>query len=135
MARWHYLFENGDKQDVLTALKAYQNADGGFANALEPDCWNIKLTPMQTWAATRIIEEIDLEDKSHPIIEGILDYLASGDEFDGEHWHGLNTVETNNDYPHAPWWEYRQSHEVGYNPTASLVGFILKYADKESQLY
>ena len=135
LSRWYYLFENGDKQDVLEALKAYQNIDGGFGSALEPDCWNTYSTPMQTWVATRIIEEIHLEDKSHPIIKGILDYLASGDEFDGERWHGLNTVKTNNDYPHAPWWSYQEGKESDYNPTASLIGFILKYADKESALY
>lgn len=135
MARWNYLFENADKQDVIKTLKAYQNADGGFANALEPDCWNAKSTPMQTWVATRIIKEINLENKSHPMIKGILEYLASGDEFDGHRWNGLNAVATNNDYPHAPWWTYTQNHELGYNPTASLIGFILKYAEKESDFY
>ena len=108
MARWNYLFENGSKENVISALKAYQNDDGGFANALEPDCWNINSTPLQTWVATQIIKEINLEDKTHPIIKGILDYLSSKDEFDGHRLHGLNTVVTNDNYPHAPWWSYRQ---------------------------
>lgn len=30
-------FEGGDPQAVLTALRAYQNPDGGFGHALEPD--------------------------------------------------------------------------------------------------
>ena len=81
MARWNYLFENGSKENVISALKAYQNDDGGFANALEHDCWNINSTPLQTWVATQIIKEINLEDKTHPIIKGILDYLSSKDEF------------------------------------------------------
>ena len=45
--------------NVINILKTYQNTDGGFANALEPDCWNINSTPLQTWAATRIIKEIN----------------------------------------------------------------------------
>lgn len=135
MARWNYLFENGSKEEVITALKAYQNDDGGFANELEPDCWNINSIPLQTWVATQIIKEINLDDKNHPIIKGILDYLSSKDEFDGHRWHGLNTVVTNDNYPHAPWWSYRQKQESTYNPTASLIGFILKYAEKDTDIY
>lgn len=135
MARWNYLFENGSKEEVISALKAYQNDDGGFANALEPDCWNINSTPLQTWVATQIIKEINLDDKKHPIIKGILDYLSSKDEFDGHRWHGLNTVVTNDNYPHAPWRSYRQKQESTYNPTASLIGFILKYAEKDTDIY
>lgn len=135
MARWNYLFENGSKEDVISVLKTYQNDDGGFANALEPNCWNINSTPLQTWVATQIIKEINLEDKTHPIIKGILHYLSSKDEFDGHRWHGLNTVVTNDNYPHAPWWSYKQKQELTYNPTASLIGFILKYAEKDTAIY
>lgn len=49
---------------------------------LEPDCWNINSTPLQTWVATRIIKEINLDDKNHPIIKGIIDYLSFNDEFE-----------------------------------------------------
>lgn len=135
MARWNYLFENGSKEDVISVLKTYQNIDGGFANALEPDCWNINSTPLQTWVATQIIKEINLDDKTHPIIKGILDYLSSNDEFDGHRWNGLNAVVTNDNYPHAPWWSYSQKQELTYNPTASLIGFILKYAEKDTVMY
>ena len=132
-ARWMYLFENGSKQDVLKVLAAYQNADGGFGHALEPDCWNPNSSPVQTWTATQIIKEIRLEDKEHPIIQGILNYLSSGKDFDGHTW--ANTIPTNNDHPHAPWWGLYPNAEPTYNPTASLIGFILKYADKNSRLF
>ena len=61
LARWKYLFEGGSKEDVLTALAAYQNEDGGFGHALEPDCWNPDSSPIQTWVATEIIKEVGLE--------------------------------------------------------------------------
>ncbi len=131
--RWKYLFEKGKREDVLDILKSYQNADGGFGHGLEPDSWNPHSSPIQTWTATRIIEEINLEDKNHPIIQGVLSYLSSGKDFDGHTW--SNTVPTNNDYPHAPWWQYQSTSERSYNPTASLLGFILKYADISSLLY
>ncbi|GFP75439.1 hypothetical protein [Clostridium fungisolvens] len=133
IARWKYLFENGSKEDVLISLTAYQNEDGGFGNALEPDCWNPNSSPVQTWVATKIIKEINLEDKNHPIIQGILKYLSSGKDFDGHTW--SNTLATNNDYPHAPWWNFETSQEISYNPTACFIGFILKFADKNSKLF
>lgn len=133
MARWKYLFENGSREDVLTALIAYQNEDGGFGHALEPDCWNPNSSPVQTWAATEIIKEIDLKDKDHPGIRGILKYLSSGKHFDGHTW--SNTLAANNDYPHAPWWSFGSSQEISYNPTACLIGFILKFAEKNSKLF
>lgn len=133
IARWKYLFENGSKEEVLTSLAAYQNEDGGFGNALEPDYWNPNSSPVQTWVATEIIKEINLNDKNHPIIQGILNYLSLGKDFDGHTW--LNTVVTNNDYPHAPWWNFETSQGKSYNPTACFIGFILKFADKDSKLF
>lgn len=75
LARWQYLFENGSKERVLEFLEVYQNEDGGFGHALEADCWNPQSSPVQTWAATEIIREIHLDEKEHPIIQGILHYL------------------------------------------------------------
>ncbi|HOZ38431.1 MAG TPA: hypothetical protein PLH64_06785 [Anaerolineaceae bacterium] len=133
LARWMYLFEDGSEQNVLEFLAAYQNADGGFGHALEPDCWNPNSSPVQTWTATQIIKEINLEDKEHPSIQGILNYLSSGEDFNGHTW--ANSIPTNNDYPHAPWWGFYPNPEPTYNPTASLIGYILKFADKDSQLF
>lgn len=133
LARFKYLFESGSKEDVLTALAVYQNDDGGFGHALEPDCWNPDSSPIQTWVATEIIKEIALEEKEHPVIKGILRYLSSGKDFDGHAW--ANTIASNNDYPHAPWWEHNPVAELSYNPTASLLPFILKFAAQESKLF
>ena len=132
-ARWQYLFENGSRENVLQFLASYQNEDGGFGHGLEADCWNPNSSPVQTWAATQIIREVNLEDKNHPMIVGILRYLENTEDFDGHTWR--NTVKTNDDYPHAPWWNYAVTDEVNYNPTASLIGFILRYATEEEPIY
>lgn len=133
IARWKYLFENGSQEDVITALSTYQNNDGGFAHALEPDCWNPNSAPIQTWVATEIIREIGLEDKNHPLVKEILRYLSSQVNFDGHTWY--NTIPTNNDYPHAEWWDYQPVQSLPYNPTASLIGFILKFAVPDESIY
>ena len=133
IARWQYHFESGSKDSVLTALAAYQNEDGGFGHALEPDAWNPNSAPIQTWMATEILREIDFTDSTHPIIQGILRYLASGQDFDGKLWY--NEVVSSNDYPHAPWWHAEVDSADSYNPTACLAGFIIRFADKDSHLY
>lgn len=135
IARWQYHFEDGSKEAVLTALAAYQNEDGGFGHALEPDAWTPNSTPIQTWTATEILREIDFTDNIHPIIQGILRYLESGQEFEGHFWYC--TVLSNNDFPHAPWWhtESDSTCHNDYNPTACLSGFIIRFADNKSELY
>ncbi|MDR0883430.1 MAG: hypothetical protein LBN05_02330 [Oscillospiraceae bacterium] len=134
-ARFQYHFENGSKEAVLNALAAYQNEDGGFGHALEPDAWNPHSSPIQTWTATEILREIGFTDSRHPIIKGILRYLAGGQDFDGEYWD--NEPLSNNDYPHAPWWHKENPHIVKHdcNPTAVLAGFIVRFAEKTDDLY
>lgn len=134
LARWRFHFDKGSQEDVLTALSHYQNEDGGFGHGLEPDAWNPYSSPIQTWTATEILREINFTQSSHPLIKGILRYLESGEDFDGHHW--LNTIKSNNDYPHAPWW-HTQSESTShhrYNPGACLAGFIVRYAHKGSPL-
>lgn len=135
IGRWKYHFENGAREDVVAALSAYQNPDGGFAYALEADSWNPNSSPIQTWCATEILYELGITDKNNEIVKGILSYLDSKKDFQNGYW--LAEIPSNNDYPHADWWHYGENviEEWGYNPTICLVGFILYFADKESQLY
>ncbi len=145
LARWQYHFEDGSREAVLEALACYQNSNGGFGHGLNPDYWNPHSSPVQTLVATEILWEIGMErvDAEHPIIQGILDYLSSGRDFDEEHWQ--YTVESNNKYPHAAWWHYPYSSwwkdtiasrfAVTYYPTAALAGFILYFEDSDTDFY
>lgn len=135
LARFQYHFEGGNRENVLTALAAYQNADGGFGHALEADAWNPNSSPIQTWCATELLREVGCTDENHPLICGILAYLASGADFDGNGW--ANTIKSNDDYPHAPWWSCcgESSCHTSDNPTACLAGFIVRYAEPESKLH
>ena len=136
LACWRYHFENGTQEEVLTALSYYQNDDGGFGHGLEADCWNPYSSPIQTWQATEILRGIGFTDGGHAVIQGILRYLDSGSDFSQEHDQWRNVILTNNDHPHACWWEYgKDGGEFKYNPTACLAGFIIRFADKNSGLY
>lgn len=135
LARWQYHFEGGSRENVMKALSYYQNEDGGFGYGIEPDFLNPNSTPVGTWAATEVICEIGLSDSCHPIVQGILRYLESGADFNAEHNQWLNTVPTNNEYPHAIWWEFNGVGELRYNPTAALAAFILRYAEQGSAVH
>jgi hypothetical protein len=132
-ARFSFLFENGSKEQVFKCLACYQNPDGGFGHALEMDCWNPNSSPMQTWAAANIIRELGTE--SHPIIDGIISYLESKADFSGSLWY--KSLASNKEFPHAPWWETDADTTGGddYNPSASLAGFLVRYAPEESSSF
>lgn len=135
LVRWQYHFENGCKTDVLDALFAYQNSDGGFGHALEADSWNPNSTPIQTATAIKILKEINFTDTQSTLVRGILKYLESKKDFEADRWR--NTVASNNDYPHAPWWNTKsdQPSRSKYNPTAILGGFLLQFSEKNSAIY
>lgn len=78
LAKWRFYFEGGDAGAVVDELQYYQNTDGGFAHALEADCWNPASAPSQMFYAVHILHELDYKDKTHPVIQGMLRYLESG---------------------------------------------------------
>lgn len=135
LARWQYHFENGSRENVLRALSAFQNEDGGFGHGLEADSFNPNSSPITTWNACCILKEIGWEDGEHPLVQGILRYLDSGKDYSQAHRQWMNTIPSNNDYPHAVWWGFNGESDYKYNPTAMLCGFALRYAKKNSSLY
>ncbi len=126
--RWQYHFEGGSADCVRKVLSFYQNPDGGFGHALEADAWNPRSSPIQTSTAAHLLLETGLIEKDHPMIWSMLQYLDSGADMQGDRW--LNVVPSNNDAPHAPWWEVDSvstSHSE-FNPSGILAGFGLYYA-------
>jgi len=133
---WQYEFENGSKEAVLDALSFYQNEDGGFGNTLEADSWNPNSTPYTTSHAISMLNNIDFADAQHPIIQDIHRYLDSGVYFSENGWEW--TIPTNDDYPHAPWWNFVSADYdavAGFGLTTEIVSFILRTAEKDSPLY
>ena len=52
-------FEDGTAAAVVDALAAFQNGDGGFGNALEPDIRLPQSSPMVTSEAFAILRDVD----------------------------------------------------------------------------
>jgi len=134
LARWSFHFENGSSDEVIRLLSFYQNDDGGFGHALEPDSWNPHSTPITTNTAAEILREIGHKNRKHPMVVEMLKYLESTQVKTGHKW--LFSLPENNLYPHAPWWEATDEGTMTkFNPTASLLRFILDFGDYQSDLY
>src|SRR6266540_3077715 len=54
--RFAHLFRGGAAAPVVAALRPYQNADGGFGNALEPDFRGPVSQPATVEAALRVLD-------------------------------------------------------------------------------
>lgn len=143
LTRWKFHFDNGSRGEVIRALAAYQNADGGFGHALEADNWNPASTPYVTAVAADILHEIRFDGRHFPLVDGMLRYLETTPAFTGTRWPAV--VPSNNDHPHAPWWSWEVENDApasdptdgawGFTPTAKLCGFILRFADLDSPLF
>lgn len=73
--RYELGLEGGSADGVIAALKAYQNPDGGFGNALEPDMRTSASQPVAVEQALWIMDEANRFDAD--IIAGIAAYLKS----------------------------------------------------------
>jgi hypothetical protein len=129
--RLKHLIEGNQDQQIFDELFKYQNPDGGFGHGLEPDFWNPNSSPIQTWTAMTILRKIDFN-LDDPKVTLMFSYLEQ--TIDPETLSWPYAIPTNDQYPHAPWWKYR-NEEASYNPTASIAGFVLKYANPIHPLF
>lgn len=120
--RFEYFFEGGSKEAVIAALAAYQNGDGGFGNALEPDIRCPYSQPIPTEVALLMMDEIECFDRE--IILGIVTYLRSITVQTGGFPFALPEL---NEYPHAPWWTVKNEPvAANINPTGRIMGLLFK---------
>lgn len=121
-------FQNGPAEAVLNALAAYQNEDGGFGHALEPDFRLPTSSPMATSVAFQVMVAVDAA-ADHPLVQDGIRYLLSTYHKEGGYW--PKTPAAVNDYPHAPWWHVGDNpipdEEAWPNPTIELIGYLYRY--------
>lgn len=119
-----YLFADGPREAVLAALRAYQNADGGFGNALEPDIRAPLSQPVPVEVAFHVLDKCDGFEAASDIVDHACDYLASITTAEG----GVPVVLPSvREYPRAPWWEPQEPLAASLNPTASLAGLLYEH--------
>lgn len=136
---WRYLFENGSREEVVSALEIYQNEDGGFGNGLEPDCSNPDSTPATTYMAYTRLLSIGCDKKEHPMIQSIIKYIENTEYFTEHGWYW--SIPSNNKYPCQPWYNFPNAPWFPKDWPAEnyinggFISFVLKYFDKEHEIY
>lgn len=116
--RYRFLFAGGTPDSVIAALRPYQNPDGGFGNALEPDLRGPDSQPVPGETALRILLETGAD---MPMVQRLCGYLQSITTADGGVPFVLPSVHR---YPAAPWWQTDEHPQASANPTAALAGLL-----------
>lgn len=120
---FRYLFGDGTQEQVLAALLAYQNSDGGFGNALEPDKRTPTSQPIDQELALRILDDIGFDTD---IALHVCDFLETITTEAGGVPFVLPTVR---DAPRADWWNPATDQPpASINPTASIAGLLHKHS-------
>ena len=137
--KWKYLFENGSCDDFLSVLSSYQNEDGGFGYNIECNNWNPNSSPYTVCIALDYLDTTGdyVSSTKDTIIMGIIKYLASGTYLLENGWVGMQGIPSNNDFAHMPWFHFdpKKATEADIGVTKRLSDFIIKYADKSSEIY
>ena len=132
LAVYKYFFEQESNQAVIDELSTFQNADGGFGHALEPDFFNPNSSPIATNDAIITLSRVNALDKNTDIVKGIVRYLESHDSFNEDKKRWLFAIDSNKDYPHAIWWEKKGDGISKFNPSVSLAAFMVCYGNRTS---
>jgi hypothetical protein len=120
--RFAALFRGGPRGRVLDVLRCYQNPDGGFGHALEPDLRGAGSQPEPVEVAFWILDELDAFDS--PMVPAACDYLTGITTPDGGVPFVLPSVR---DTFRAPWWETDDDPPGNLIPTASIAGLLHKH--------
>lgn len=125
VARLHFHFNGASAQSVLAVLGAYQNADGGFGRALEPDLRALESSALCTALAFQVLRSIRARPENEVVSKGMAYFLKTLDRAKGQ-WRIV--PKSAEDSPHAPWWNQTGREDVfdrfSLNPTAEILGYL-----------
>lgn len=100
-ALFKHHFEGAPVEIVFSALADFQNRDGGFGRALEPDLRTPSSSALATAIGLRMLAELRCP-SDHPLVYKAVNYVLS--TFDQEEGMWRVAPSDSNDHPHAPWW-------------------------------
>ncbi|MFN8441314.1 MAG: hypothetical protein U0175_11115 [Caldilineaceae bacterium] len=122
--RFAYHFKGGSGEHVTTVLRAYQNADGGFGHALEPDIRCPESQPVPTQHALEFLDEVGFATGGNAqMVQSACDYLMTITTSEGGVPWLLPSAQK---YPRAAWWNTNENPPASLNPTAAIAGLLHK---------
>jgi hypothetical protein len=113
------LFARGEVGPVRDAVAAYQNADGGFGHALEPDGRCPDTQPLAIEFALHALYDAEAWDPA--LAEAACNWLAAHAPAEGG---AVFVVPSIHGWPHAPWWVPEEGDPASLITTGLLAGSL-----------
>lgn len=123
-ALYQYHFQEGTREAVFAALAAFQNDDGGFGHALEPDLHLKDSSVIATTVALQTLRDLRA-DEDHPLVRTAMHYLLNVYDSVRKVW--PIAPENTQDAPCAPWWDDPVGFDWHSNPRPEVVGYFFDY--------
>ncbi|MFX1296795.1 MAG: hypothetical protein ACFFD2_18305 [Promethearchaeota archaeon] len=120
-----YFFEDGKLKDVIKALVAYQNSDGGFGNGIEPDLLFPDSTAIGAETALYILDILEISNSD--IISNIAKWVVNSQNNEGYIDHPPDNLE---EYPCQPWWKNPDNIRI-----FSIAAFLKKFGFEDKDFF
>lgn len=130
-ALFAHRFEGAPAERVLAELAPFQNKDGGFGHALDPDLRTPTSSALATGIGLHLLHALGCAD-DHPQVRAAVHFLLATFDYQQGVWR-VAPYDANA-FPHAPWWhdEYGSLADTFDDfriiPRAQLVGLLHGYA-------
>jgi hypothetical protein len=112
-----HFFEQGPSRGPIHALAAYQNADGGFGNGIEPDLRCPASSGIGAETALVTLDWLDIQ--GGEMVEHLMAWIAASVDERGVIPHPPAGF---SDYPHQPWWEKSDDYRI-----LGIAGLLAKW--------
>jgi len=125
-------FDGAPAEAAVEELGRYQNSDGGFGHALEPDVRTPASSALATGIALELMAELGCP-TTHRLVRSAIDYLMNTFNEESGVWRVLPREA--NEHPHAPWWHddegslARLFDHFLVIPRAQIVSLLYHYVD------
>ncbi|NOK62035.1 MAG: hypothetical protein GFH27_549321n22 [Chloroflexi bacterium AL-W] len=133
VALWRFYFSEASTESVLSVLRRYQNPDGGFGHALEPDLRATESSALCTSIAFQIFRTIAAKPDDSMVAQAV-SYLLRTLDRARRHWRIIPTSADAS--PHAPWWNQAGREDTfnsfSLNPTAEILGYLYDFPEHVS---
>jgi hypothetical protein len=116
-AVFEHLFEAAPAESVIAELAHFQNEDGGFGQALEPDLRTPSSSALATGMGLRLLKELECS-ADHPMVRQAVSYLLAAFDHQAKVWRVA--PHDTNAFPHAPWW-----HDEDGSLARTFDGFLI----------
>jgi hypothetical protein len=114
--------EGGSVEAVTAELEKYQNEDGGFGHAYEPDLRCPDSSALCTTEVMQTCWKLGL-DGEHSLFKGAVEYFLSTYIEEHKGWHFI--PESSQNYPRAPWWEFNSDPSTNkHNPRPEILAIL-----------